>query len=120
MTATTFSVYSSMTLLGHATFDSSGTVQLLPHKLSSSQASELLAGLSDGKLPADLRLVENTTGSVNQENTRTKAEWREFWLAQSSRRNEWAKRKGKPVAERSEPVVTRQWEWECWEKGESL
>ena len=112
MTATTYTVYSSKTLLGHATFDSTGSVQLLPHKLSSSQASELLASLSDGKLPADLKLVENKAAGSNQEAPRSKAEWREFWLAQSSRRNEWAKRKGRPVAERPGPLVKGKWEWE--------
>jgi hypothetical protein len=111
VTATTYTVYSSKTLLGHATFDSTGTVQLLPHKLNSNQASELLATLNNETLPANLQLVENTTGSANQQTTRSKAEWREFWLAQSLKRNEWAKRKGKPVAERPAPVSNRCWDW---------
>ena len=110
VTATAYTVYSSKTLLGHATFDSTGSVQLLPHKLSSSQASELLASLSGGRLPADLKLVENKAAGSKQEAPRSRAEWREFWLAQSSRRNQWAKRKGRPVAERPEPVVKRKWE----------
>lgn len=111
MTATTYTVYNSNTLLGHATFDSTGSVQLLPYKLNSNQAGELLATLNNETLPANLQLVENTTGSANQRTTRTKAEWREFWLAQSLKRNEWAKNKGKPVAERQAPAVKRSWDY---------
>jgi hypothetical protein len=111
VTATTYTVYSNKALLGHATFDSTGAVQLLPHKLNAHQAGELLTTLYSETLPTNLQLVEATTSGTNHRTTRSKAEWREFWLAQSLKRNEWAKRKGKPVAERPAPVSNGRWDW---------